>query len=144
MQFLLFYLSNCISKEFFISVLFFSTSFTTIVFYFQLFYFSDTLEAISKHERNKKIREGHREIAEAMKQDAAILIRRSEFTSASDVLAKLGSISKTLKKKQECLAALDDKILQKCGRESVFMAGSSAHVWTNEKNLLKNRIEIVL
>ena len=24
------------------------------------------------------------------------------------------------------------------------MAGSSAHVWTNETNLLKNRIEIVL
>ena len=75
----------------------------------------ETLEAISKHERNKKIREGHREIAETLKQDAAILIRRSEFTSASDVLTKLSSISKTLKKKQECLTVLDDKILQKCG-----------------------------
>ena len=75
----------------------------------------ETLEAISKHERNKKIREGHREIAEALKQDTAILIRRSEFTSASDVLTKLSSISKTLKKKQECLAALDENIVQKCG-----------------------------
>ena len=41
-QFLLFYLSEKYgSKEFFTGVLFLSTSFTTIIFYFQLFYFSE-------------------------------------------------------------------------------------------------------
>jgi len=74
-----------------------------------------TLESVSKHERNKKIREGHRETAKAVKQDAATLIRCSEFVSASDVLGKLSSISKTLEKKQECSAALVEKIVQKCG-----------------------------
>ena len=65
----------------------------------------ETLKSISKYERNKKIREGHRETAKALEQDAAILIRRSEFIDASDVLATLSSISKILKRKLEYLAA---------------------------------------
>ena len=73
----------------------------------------------TRKKRNKKIREGHRTVAAKLKREAVISLKLGEIKVSSEVLAKLESISVTLKKKQECLAALDNEILEKCSMDEI-------------------------
>ena len=78
-----------------------------------------TLGTMAKYERNKKIQEGHALVTRKLEQEAVVKLKHGESKLSSEVLAKLDSISVTLKKKQEYLVALDNEILEKCSIDKI-------------------------
>ena len=79
----------------------------------------ETLGIIVKYEKNKKIREEHRAALPKLEQEAVISLKLAKVKVSSEVLAKLESIPVTLKKTQECLATLDNEILEKCSMNEI-------------------------